>query len=167
MGFLFPSAVHGRQLVRKGNEVIFNVAKIGKLSSMSIRDNFEICKGDTGDEVYTVAADLMGRTFSFHNEEGKLVAFMAKTKKALLLTAALGSGSESTIDIAKGVDCSLILAAVFGIMQVGSSGTLLCFSSSYLIRCLPRKRLDQRLTEFSLRYAQLSVMLLAITSLIR
>lgn len=113
--------LHGRQYVKRNDDIVMNVGKMGKLSTMSIRDNFEICPGDDSDEVYRVAADLMGRTFRFENMKGELVAVMAKTSKALILEAAFGSGSESTIDIAPGVDCSVIIAGVFGIMQVGNS----------------------------------------------
>ncbi len=113
--------MHGRQYVKRGDTIVMNVGKKGKLSTMSIRDTFEICPGDDGDEVYLVYADLMGRTFRFENSRGELVAVMAKTNKALVLEAAFGAGSESTVDVAAGVDCSVILAGVFGIMQVGSS----------------------------------------------
>lgn len=94
--------VHGRQWVKRGDKVVMNVGKVGKLSSMSIRDTFEVCEGDDDDEVYRVQADLLGRTFEFRNKKGDLVAMMAKTKKALIQTAVFGSGSESTIDIAAG-----------------------------------------------------------------
>lgn len=112
--------VHGRQYVKRGNDqIVFNVAKISKLSSMSLRDGFELAQGDDGEVVYKCAADMMGRTLSITNEKEQLIAQMAKTKKALIQTAAFGSGSESTIDIAPGVDCSTILAAIFAIGQVG------------------------------------------------
>lgn len=94
--------MHGRQWIKRGDNVFMNVGKVGKLSSMSIRDTFEVCKEDDDDEVYRVQADLMGRTFEFRNGEGELVAIMAKTKKALIQTAVFGSGSESTIDVAPG-----------------------------------------------------------------
>lgn len=113
--------MHGRQLIKREGRVLMNVAKMGKLSTMSIRDHFEIGPEDSSDEVYQVACDLMGRTFRFTNMKGELIAMMAKTTKALILTAAFGSGSESTIDVAPGVDCSVILGGVFGIMQVGNS----------------------------------------------
>ena len=37
--------------------------------------------------------------------------------------ATFGSGTESTIDIAPGVDCSVILAIVYGIGQIGKHRT--------------------------------------------
>lgn len=116
--------MHGRQLIKREHgdgDVVMNVGKMGKLSTMSIRDTFEICPDTGSDEVYKVAADLMARTYTFTNMKDEVVAVMAKTTKALMLTAAFGSGSESTLDIAAGVDNSVIIAGVFGIMQVGSS----------------------------------------------
>lgn len=105
--------------------VVMSVGKISKLKSKSLRSSFEVCRGDSRDRVYKAVTDLVGRTFQFYDHEDELIAVMAKTKKALILTAAFGSGSESTIDIAPGVDCSVIIAAVFGIIQVGSSGELI------------------------------------------
>lgn len=99
-----------------------NVGKISKLKSRSIRSSFEVCGGNSRDRVYRIVADLVGRTLQFYDTEENLIAVMAKTKKALILTAAFGSGSESTIDVAEGVDCSVIIAAIFGVLQVGSSG---------------------------------------------
>lgn len=61
-----------------------------------------------------IVADMMGRTVSFSNEKGELIAVMTKTSKALIMNAAFGGGSESTIDIAPGVDCTFILSVVFG-----------------------------------------------------
>lgn len=110
---------HGRQYIKFGDETVMNVAKVGKLKSMSLRNQFTIGKGEDGDEVYTCVADMTGRSVTFKNKEDEVVAQMAKTTKALLQTVAFGSGSESTIDIAPGVDCSTILAVVFGMAQVG------------------------------------------------
>lgn len=62
--------------------------------------------------------------YLLRSSKGEVVAQMAKSNKALLQTAVFGSGSESTIDIAPGVDCSTILAIVFGIKQVGAHCTL-------------------------------------------
>ena len=111
---------HGRQYIKYGDDVIFNIGKMGKLKTMSIRDHFVIAKGDDSDLVYKCVADMMGRSIAITNEKEELVAQMAKTTKALLLTAAFGSGSETTIDIAPGVDCSTILAIVYGMGQVGA-----------------------------------------------
>lgn len=110
---------HGRQYIKIGDQTIMNVGKVGKLKTMSIRDHFTIGKGEDGDDVYTCIADMTGRSVMIKNQEDQLVAQMAKTTKAIMMTAAFGSGSESTIDIAPGVDCSTILAAVFGMAQVG------------------------------------------------
>lgn len=115
---------HGRQYVKVGDRVVMNVAKISMLKTMSLRDHFMVGR-DTGDDVvYTCVADIMGRSVMIHNQEEQLVAVMAKTKKALMLTAVFGAGSESTIDIAPGVDCSVILAVVFAMSQVGAHCTL-------------------------------------------
>ena len=59
-------------------------------------------------------------TFTIKNQKEEVVAQVAKTTKALIQTAIFGSGSESTIDIAPGVDTSSILAIVFGLGQVGA-----------------------------------------------
>ena len=69
--------------------------------------------------IYKLVADIAGRTLAIENRKGELVAQMAKTKTALLKTAIYGGGSESTIDIAPGVDCSTILALIFAVGQVG------------------------------------------------
>lgn len=62
----------------------------------------------------------IGRTISVENARGELVAVMAKTNKALLKTAVFGSGSESTVDVAPGVDCAALLAVLFALGQVGA-----------------------------------------------
>lgn len=115
---------HGRQHVKVGDNIVMNVAKMSKLKTKSMRDHFMVGRGDDGDVVYTLVADMLGRSIMIHNQEDQLVAVMAKTSKALMLTAAFGAGSESTIDIAVGVDCSAILAAVFAMSQVGAHCTL-------------------------------------------
>lgn len=123
---------HGRQYIKLGDQTIFNVGKMGKLKSKSIRDHFVVGSGDDSDLVYKCVADMMGRTVTVTNEKEEVVAQMAKTKKALLMTAAFGGGSESTIDIAAGVDCSMMLAVIYGIGQVGAHcrlRILLFFSS--------------------------------------
>lgn len=96
-----------------------NIAKKSKLSTQSLRPHFEVCRGTSGDEVYVIVADLMERTYTIRNEKEEVVAQVTKTTKAMIQTAVFGSGSESTIDIAPGVDCSTILAIVFGLDQVG------------------------------------------------
>lgn len=88
------------------------VGKVGKLASMSVRPNFCVGPGDDDDTtIYTIVGDLMGRTMRVTNENDELVCVMAKTTKALIMNAALGAGSESTIDIAPGVDCSMMVRA--------------------------------------------------------
>uniref|UniRef100_A0A7S1ZSE6 Uncharacterized protein n=1 Tax=Trieres chinensis TaxID=1514140 RepID=A0A7S1ZSE6_TRICV len=110
---------HGRQNIKIGKATVMNVGKMGKLKSMSARPHYIVGRGTDDDPVYTLVADMMGRTVSITNDKGELVAQMAKTSKALIKTAVFGSGSESTIDIAPGVDCSAILMIVYGLGQVG------------------------------------------------
>ena len=97
-----------------------NIAKKSKLSTKSIRPHIEVGSGRDGGDNYTIVADMIGRTFTIKNKNDEVVAQVAKTTKAMIQTAVLGSGSESTIDIAPGVDCSTILAIVFGLGQVGA-----------------------------------------------
>ncbi len=111
---------HGRQYIRRTNdETLMNVAKMGKFETQSMRPHFEVCREQSDDRVYTIIADMMERTFTIKNEQGDDVAQVAKTGKAIIQTAVFGSGTESTIDIAAGVDCSTILAIVYGLGQVG------------------------------------------------
>ena len=116
---------HGRQYIKtfhsKGDDsVIMNIGKMSKFETMSMRPHFEVGRGKDGEEVYVIAADMMERTFTIKNQNEEVVAQVAKTTKALIQTAVFGSGSESTIDIAAGVDTSSILAIVFGLGQVGA-----------------------------------------------
>ncbi|KAL7534601.1 hypothetical protein ACHAXR_005982 [Thalassiosira sp. AJA248-18] len=116
---------HGRQYIKhvKGqgdNAIIMNIGKKSKLSTQSLRPHFEVGKGADGDDDYLIVADMMERTFTIKNNKDEVIAQVAKTTKAMIQTAVLGSGSESTIDIAPGVDCSTILAIVFGLGQVGA-----------------------------------------------
>ena len=57
---------------------------------------------------------------AIRNKEDEVVCQVAKTTKALIQNQVFGSGSESTIDIAPGVDCSTIMAIVYGIGAVGN-----------------------------------------------
>jgi hypothetical protein len=112
---------HGRQYIKVGrDDTVMNVGKMGKLKTQSVRPHFGVGRGDETDVVYICVADMMGRTVAITNERNELVAQMSKTQKALIQNAVFGSGSESTIDIAPGVDCSTILAIVYGIGQVGN-----------------------------------------------
>jgi len=116
---------HGRQFIKKMNgqgddAIIMNIGKKSKLSTQSMRPHFEVGRGSDGDEEYEIVADMMERTFTIRNNNDEVIAQVAKTTKALIQTAVLGSGSESTIDIAPGVDCSTILAIVYGLGQVGA-----------------------------------------------
>jgi len=115
---------HGRQYIKKmrgegDNSIIMNIGKKSKLSTQSVRPHFEVGRGKDGDEEYTISGDMMERTFAIRNVKGEVVAQVAKTTKAMIQTAVLGSGSESTIDIAPGVDCSTMLAIAYGLGQVG------------------------------------------------
>jgi len=111
---------HGRQYVKLDGSIIMNVGKMSKFKTMSMRPHFMVGRGsDTSEVVYKCVADIVGRTIAITNENDELVAQMTKTNKAMIKTAVFGSGSESTIDIAPGVDCSAILALVYAIGQVG------------------------------------------------
>ena len=67
-------------------------------------------RGEEENEEYMIVGDYMGRTFTIKNNKDEIVAQVAKTTKTLIQNAVLGTGSESTIDIAPGVDCSTIAA---------------------------------------------------------
>lgn len=111
---------HGRQCIKRANnELIMNIGKVSKLKTMSLRDNFMVGRGESKDIEYLIVADMIGRTFTIRNDKDEVVAQIAKTTKAMIKTAAFGSGSESTIDIAPGVDVSTVLAIVYGLGQVG------------------------------------------------
>ena len=110
---------HGRQYIKQNNETIMNIGKVSKIKTMSLRDHFMVGRGDSKDIEYLIVADMVGRTFTIRNDKDQVVAQVAKTTKAMIKTAAFGSGSESTIDIAPGVDVSAMLAIVYGIGQVG------------------------------------------------
>jgi len=112
---------HGRQYVKlQDDSVIMNIAKISKIKTMSLRSHFMVGRGDDEKNiVYKCKVDVIGRTISIFNEADELVAQIKKTNSAMIKTAMFGSGSESTIDVAPGVDCSTILAIVYGIGQVG------------------------------------------------
>mmetsp|Transcript_42172 Transcript_42172/g.72040 ORF Transcript_42172/g.72040 Transcript_42172/m.72040 type:complete len:248 (-) Transcript_42172:531-1274(-) len=108
---------HGRQYIKKmhgqgDNSIIMNIGKKSKLSTQSMRPHFEVGIGKDGSDAYTIVADMMERTFTIRNDKDEVIAQVAKTTKAMIQTAVLGSGSESTIDIAPGVDCSTMLAIV-------------------------------------------------------
>jgi hypothetical protein len=123
---------HGRQYIKTishrhdqysyGDEnIVMNIGKMSKFETMSMRPHFEVKRGKDDDElVYVIVADMMERTFTIKNQNEQVVAQVAKTTKALIQTAVFGSGSESTIDIAPGVDTSTILAIVYGLGQVGA-----------------------------------------------
>lgn len=122
---------HGRQLIKVGDQTVMNVGKIGKMKTMSLRDHFMVGREEDTDVVYKCIADMSGRSIGIYNDKEELVANVSKTTKALVLIAALGQGSESNIDIAPGVDCSTILAVVYGLQQVGQHCTsfIIVFSS--------------------------------------
>mmetsp|Transcript_52197 Transcript_52197/g.156660 ORF Transcript_52197/g.156660 Transcript_52197/m.156660 type:complete len:253 (-) Transcript_52197:1462-2220(-) len=112
---------HGRQYVKSNDgDTVMNVGKMSRLKSQSMRPHFVVGSGeDSSTPVYTLVADIMGRTVSITNERDELVGRMTKTTKALAQMAAFGSGTESTIDVAPGVDCGAVLMIVFALGQVG------------------------------------------------
>lgn len=121
---------HGRQYVRRldgSDDVALNVGRLSKLKTWSMRNQFGASEGEDGDMVYKIVADMLGRSLGIYNEDEQLVAQVAKTKKALILNAVFGAGSESTIDIAPGVDCSAMLAVIFAMWQVGKHCRLCTF----------------------------------------
>jgi len=78
---------HGRQYIKRQNDdIIMNIGKMGKLKSQSLRPHFTVGEGKDGDVIYTIVADMMGRTFTITNERDEIVAQVAKTSKALILT---------------------------------------------------------------------------------
>lgn len=101
---------HGRQYIKDwNNKIIMNVGKESKFKTMSIRNSFVVYAGEQQDDIsYEIAMDMMGRTIEIKNAAGQQVCVVAKTPKALIMNAALGAGSESTIDIAPGADCSTV-----------------------------------------------------------
>ncbi len=113
---------HGRQFVqsRDNREIYFSVAKESRLKTMSLRHNLEVCKGADGERELEVVADMSGRTMQFMNKRNEQVAFVQKSVKALIMTATLGGGSEMMIDVAPGMDWTVILAAMMGVQQVGA-----------------------------------------------
>lgn len=120
---------HGRQTIATADDenVVMSIGKVSKLKSMSMRSQFMVSEGESKTLRYKCVADVVGRSVDIFNEDDQLVAQIAKTTKALMRTAVFGSGSESTIDVAPGVDCSVILAIVFGLKQVGKHCTFFCF----------------------------------------
>ncbi|KAL3697692.1 hypothetical protein R1sor_011768 [Riccia sorocarpa] len=116
-------SLHGRQYIQdpQGNATYFNVCKMSRLKTMSLRHNLKVCKGDSKDLVYKVLLDLTGRSIQLVNETDELEAIMTKSTKNLILNAAFGAGSELQIDVAPGVDWTAILAVLIGIKQVGKS----------------------------------------------
>lgn len=110
---------HGRQTVATDDNVVMNIGKLSKLKTKSLRDQFMVGREESKTLCYKCVADFVGRSIQIFNNDDELVAQVAKTRKAMMLSAAFGKGSESTIDIAAGVDCSVILAIVFGLKQVG------------------------------------------------
>ncbi|KAL4420755.1 hypothetical protein ABPG75_010411 [Micractinium tetrahymenae] len=113
---------HGRQYVvdEQAGRVFFSVGNKSRLSTMSVRHNMEVCEGDSDKETYAIEADLAGRTLQFKNPKGELVAIAQKSTKALILSAALGGGSEMVLDVAPGVDWTMVLACMMAVQQVGA-----------------------------------------------
>ena len=96
---------HGVQyvdLIGDAEDEVLTVGKMGKTRTRSMRPHFSVGrgkeKGKGSKMVYKIVGDIMGRTLSFKNARGEVIAVMAKTNKAMLKTAVFGSGSESTID---------------------------------------------------------------------
>jgi len=115
-------SAHGRQRIldASGEITVFNIAKLSRLKSKSIRHNLAVFNGDEEHEpTYTILLDLAGRTIQLVNENEERIAVFTKSVKTLIMNAALGVGSEFTIDIAPGVDWTAVLAICIGLHQVG------------------------------------------------
>ena len=112
---------HGTQYVSDGHGVVMNVGRQSRLKTRSLATTFFVGRGKDRDAVvYEVVGDFIGRRLSVRNAQGQVVATITKTDVALLQVAAFGSGSESVVDVAPGVDASAILAIVFALGQVGA-----------------------------------------------
>lgn len=135
---------HGRQLIQEygGKHTLFNVAKQSRLSTMSIRHNYEVCAGDTDTAMYSVLCDLAGRTMNIVNEREETAIFVQKSAKTMIMNAALGAGSELLIDVAPGVDWTAAIAVVLGIQQVGAHFVKDAFSS-FVVNPLQGAAMDQ------------------------
>ncbi|KAL2644504.1 hypothetical protein R1flu_012091 [Riccia fluitans] len=116
-------SIHGKQYVQDpdGNVTYFNVAKMSRIKSKSIRHNLKVCRGDSNDVVYNVLLDLAGRSIQLVNKRNELEAIMTKSTKTLIMNAAFGAGSELQIDVAPGVDWTTVLAVLIAIKQVGKN----------------------------------------------
>jgi hypothetical protein len=116
---------HGRQYVKlEDGTILMNIGKMNALKAMSLSPQFIVGRGsDSKDIVYKCKTDFVGKTINITNERDELVAQITKTTSAMIKTTIFGSGSESTIDIAPGVDCSTILALVYALRQVGKHCT--------------------------------------------
>lgn len=127
---------HGIQyvdLIGDAEDEVLTVGKMGKTRTKSMRPHFSVGRGKEKGKgsklVYKIVGDIVGRTMSIENAKGEVIAVMAKTSKAMLKTAVFGSGSESTIDVASGVDCSTILCIIFALGQVGAHFVKDCFAN--------------------------------------
>eukprot|EP00798_Chlamydomonas_sp_ICE-L_P020517 gene20517-27309_t len=110
---------------------VFNIAKLSRIKSMSLRHNMCVCKADSRDEVYILEADLadskdevyileadlVGRTIVMRNKNDEIVAVAALSNKAMMMKVALGSGSETVVDVAPGVDWTAVCAIMMGVQQ--------------------------------------------------
>lgn len=61
---------------------------------------------------------MMGRTMAFKTPNGQMAAFVAKSTKSLITQQLIGSGSEMIIDIAPGVDWTMVLSVMMLTQQV-------------------------------------------------
>lgn len=75
---------------------------------------------------------MMGRTISFKTPDGQMAAFVAKSTKNLITTQLIGKGSEMIIDVAPGVDWTMVLASMMLVQQVCPAPVPSCS------RCAPR-----------------------------
>eukprot|EP01006_Ploeotia_vitrea_P019901 TRINITY_DN52156_c0_g1_i1.p1 TRINITY_DN52156_c0_g1~~TRINITY_DN52156_c0_g1_i1.p1 ORF type:complete len:351 (+),score=43.14 TRINITY_DN52156_c0_g1_i1:118-1053(+) len=113
---------HGRTNIKVGDTVLFNVAKRSKFRTMSLQSQFSISDGDHKTKTrYIGVADIGKRTIKFVNDRNELVAMAVKPPKTLILNALIGKGSEFRLDVAPGVDASVMIGVMLGILHMGKN----------------------------------------------
>eukprot|EP01061_Rhynchopus_euleeides_P018682 TRINITY_DN3087_c0_g1_i12.p1 TRINITY_DN3087_c0_g1~~TRINITY_DN3087_c0_g1_i12.p1 ORF type:complete len:337 (+),score=141.84 TRINITY_DN3087_c0_g1_i12:80-1012(+) len=125
-------SMHGRQYIKLRDKAVLSVAKMSKLKTMSLAPSFQVsieedsgmvmgmgAGSKQGDVVMTISSDMVARTIQFYNNNNELVAIAQKPPKTLFLNAAFGCGTEMQMEIAPGVDCTLILATFLALQQCG------------------------------------------------
>ena len=125
-------SMHGRQYVKIRDKAVLSIAKMSKIKTMSLAASFQVSTeadggmamgsgsgSKQGDVVLTITSDMAARTIQFYNDRDELVAIAQKSNKTMIMNCALGVGSEMQMEIAAGVDASLILASFLALQQCG------------------------------------------------